>query len=112
MSLPVRQAQVFAVMLVCGLVLGAAYNALEIARRLCLGKKAACAFLDLCFGPLCALVLIAAALYLRTEVLRWYVLLAAAVGAGLYAVCPGRLLRRAAAWALRLRRKKRAMNRS
>ena len=111
MSLPAQQAQVFAVMLACGAALGAGYDALGFLQRLCLPGKAAGAILDLCFGPLCALVLIAAALHLRTEVLRWYVLLAAAAGAGLYFACPGLLVRRAA-WALRQRRKKQAKGRS
>ena len=83
MTLPAQQAQVFAAMMLCS-----------------------DGVLDLCFGPVWALGMIAAALCLQTEVFRLYVLLAAAAGMGLYFACPGLRVRRAAAWAGRRRRKK------
>ena len=103
MTLPAQQAQVFAAMLLCSAALGAAWDALEAACRLCFAGRAD-NVLDLCFGPVWALGMIAAALRLQTEVFRLYVLLAAAAGVGLYFAGPGLLLRRAAAWAGRRRK--------
>ena len=81
MTLPAQQAQVFAAILLCSAAFGAAWDALRLACRLCFSGRAD-GVLDLCFGPVWALGMIAAALCLQTEVFRLYVLLAALMTPG------------------------------
>lgn len=93
MNLPQEQLRIALAMLACGAALGAAYDALYLLRRAFLPGRAALHALDLFYGVLFAAGVAGAALALRADVLRWYVLLAAALGAGAYRMSAGAALR-------------------
>jgi len=98
---PEEQARVFLAMVLCGAALGAVYDALLLLRRWLLRGRAWRSALDVLFGLLCAAGVIVAALRLRTEAFRWYVLLGTAAGMGLEQISLGVLLRRVLAFAAR-----------
>ena len=84
-----EQARVCAVMTVCGLALGGIYDVMGLIRR-----SAAALFADLAFGPVCALMMIAAGLALETDVFRLYTFLSLALGMTVYALTIGTAVRR------------------
>lgn len=81
-------------MLVCGAGLGLLYDLGRGLWRLCRGGRLMEGVLDLGFGVLFALTVSAAALHLRTNPFRLFVLLGTAAGGGLYAGTLGLLFRR------------------
>lgn len=84
-----EQGRAFLAMMLCGVLLGAAYDMLGLLRRGRLLTAAA----DLAFGPLAALGVICAALYLQCEAFRLYTLLGAAVGFTIYFCTIGTFVR-------------------
>lgn len=84
-----EQGRAFLVMALCGALLGTAYDMLGVLRR----GKLLTAAADLAFGPLAALGVIAAALYLRCEAFRLYTLLGVAVGLTIYFCSIGTFVR-------------------
>ena len=84
-----EQGRAFLAMALCGMLLGALYDALGMLRRGRLLTAAA----DLLFGPLAALGVIAAALVLRCDAFRLYTLLGVAAGFALYQLTIGALAR-------------------
>ena len=93
MSLPFEQARVLLAMLLCGAVLGAACDGLNLLHRICFRDALSRLAVDLSVGPLCAAGMIKAALFMHTEVMRWYTLLGMLGGLYLYRVSLGALVR-------------------
>lgn len=85
-----EQARVWAMMAVCGFVLGGAYDALG-----CMRQGGVAWMADLLFGPACALAMIAAGLVIKTDVFRLYTFLGIALGMAVYMLTIGAALRRA-----------------
>ena len=94
-SIDAQQMQIFLAMVLCGTALGAVYDALEWIRKCVLKRHKPGIFDGLLFGVLCAGGIVFTALALRIDAFRWYTLLGAGAGMGLYAVTVGRIL-----WAL------------
>lgn len=88
---PGEQLRVLLAMMLCGAALAGVYDALWLLRRTCL--RAMQGALDLAFGVLCALAVIACALCLRVDVLRLYTLAGVLCGMALYRASVG--------WAMR-----------
>lgn len=86
---PAEQARAFAVMAACGAMLGAAHDALRPLR--CTRALAAAA--DLALGVLGAALVVAAALQLRCDAFRLYVLLAVMLGFLIYMKTLGTIVR-------------------
>lgn len=84
-----EQGRAFLMMALCGVLLGAAYDMLGLLRRGRLLTAAA----DLAFGPLAALGVIGAALYLQCEAFRLYTLLGVAAGWTIYFCTIGTIVR-------------------
>ena len=91
---PQEEVRVLLAMMLCGAALAAVYDALWVLRNAFLPGKAAQAALDLLFGIVCALGVIAAALYLRVDALRLYILFGVLCGMALERISAGFLLRR------------------
>ena len=86
-------------MVACGAALGAVYDALCLLRRALHGGWAVTAALDMLWGILGALAVIAVGLRLQIDLLRGYVLAGVLGGLGVYALAvglPARRLGRAA----------------
>ena len=83
------QARVFLAMVLCGVLLGAVYDALAPLRR---GAFTVAA--DGLFGVLCALGMIAVGLRMEAEPLRLYAFAGAVAGGALYAVTIGTIVRK------------------
>ena len=90
---PQEQLRVLLAMMLCGAALGAAYDALWLLRTTLFRGMAAQTALDLLFGVLCAAGIIAAALCLRADAIRFFSLSGAAAGMALYRASAGAMLR-------------------
>lgn len=100
-----EQAKVFAVMLVCGWGMGAAYDVLAAVCRLARGGRWMQDAADCLCGLMCGAVVIAAGLCLQAEIFRGYVFAAIALGMGLYALTMGTAVRLLGKWFLKLSNK-------
>ena len=93
---PQEQIRVALAMVLCGALLAMVYDALWLLRRVFFPGKAAQAMADLLFWILCACAMIKAALFMRVEVFRLYVLGSVLCGMALYRISGGFFLRRVA----------------
>lgn len=84
-----NQGRVFAAMMLCGAALGLMYDVLAFCRR----GRMMTAIADLLLAPLGAGVVIAAALLLRCEAFRLFVLMGMAFGWMIYALSLGTIVR-------------------
>ena len=91
---PQEEARVLLAMMLCGAALAAVYDALWVLRNVFFRGKGAQATLDLLFGIVCAMGVIAAALRLRVDALRLYILFGVLCGMALERISAGFLLRR------------------
>ena len=96
--MPQEQMRVLLAMMLCGALLAATYDVLWLLRMAFFSGKAAQAVSDLLFGVICAAGVITAALLLRVDALRLYVLYGVLCGMGLYRLSAGSLLRRMVKW--------------
>ena len=90
---PTEQVRVLLAMVLCGALLGAGYDALSAVRIALFRGRAVLAAQDVFYGAVCAGAMAWAALRMRTDVFRWFVLLGTGIGAGLYRVCIGAWVR-------------------
>lgn len=88
---PGEQLRVLLAMMLCGAALGSTYDALGLLRLMRFAGIQA--VLDLAFGVICAMAVIACALYLRVDVLRMYTLAGVLCGMALYRVSIGWMMR-------------------
>lgn len=88
-----EQARMFAAMALCGVLCGAGYDALAIARHALRLGVAGTGALDLLFGACCAGAMIAAGLLLQAEPFRLYAFVGMALGLALYALTIGTAVR-------------------
>lgn len=91
-----RQALALAAMVVCGAVLGAAYDALGLLRRALRAGPVLTAALDMLWGVMGAAAAICVGLWLQIDLLRAYVLCGVLAGVGVYALLVGLPVRRLA----------------
>ncbi|MGN0995639.1 MAG: spore cortex biosynthesis protein YabQ [Candidatus Ventricola sp.] len=99
------QARVFLAMALCGVLLGAAYDALAPLRK---GPLTVAA--DLLFGALCALGMIAVALRMEAEPLRLYAFAGVLAGGALYLATIGTIVRKMSEYVRNWRKKRRKMD--
>lgn len=90
---PEEQARVFLAMMLCGAVLGAAYDAGMLLRRAAHAGRILTGALDLSFGALCAAGMTATALAMRVNPFRWYEFAGVAAGMAAYMISIGTIVR-------------------
>ena len=88
------QARALMAMVACGAALGAAYDLLCLLRRALHAGWMLTGMLDMLWGALGALAVIAVGLWLRIDLLRGYVLAGVLAGLGVYALMMGLPVRR------------------
>lgn len=88
------QARALAAMVACGAALGAAYDALGLLRRALRAGGVLTGALDMLWGALGAIAVIAVGLRLQIDPLRGYVLAGVLAGLGVYALVIGMPARR------------------
>ena len=93
-KMPVEeQARMMMVMMLCGNMLGAAYDLLAMMRYFFLKSSTAWPGLDVLFGGLCAFMMIAAGLLLRTNPFRMFAFAGVAAGFAFYMMTIGMIVR-------------------
>ena len=90
---PREELRVLLAMILCGAALGVVYDGLWMLRKAFFPGRAALAMMDLLYGPVCALGVIAAAFLLRVDALRLYILGGALCGMILQRITAGVFLR-------------------
>lgn len=93
MTSPAEQARVLLAMALSGAGLAAVYDVLRLMHRVLLPGRIAGGALDAVFGVLCAAGIVLTALFLRVDAFRWYTLLGALLGMGVYRTGAGALMR-------------------
>ena len=88
-----EQARVFLAMALCGAACGALYDALAALRFVLHAGPVLTGLLDLIYGPVCALGMIAVGLALQAEAFRLFAFAAVALGMTLYACTIGTSVR-------------------
>lgn len=91
---PAEQARAFLAMALCGVLCGAAHDALAALRCMTGVGRRMTAAADVLLGVFCAAAMTATALFLQTEPFRLYAFAGVALGAGAYAATVGAGIRR------------------